>query len=112
MPVAVAPAILLCWLALKPLTDALYWSWQHYEEARLQADQARDNQAELKLALADLAEAGANMVRLNEMLGVARRVAEDADHAPVVTADGEGVAVHQAPVGPRQFRDAATVEIC
>ncbi len=72
-------AFLLCWLALKPMTDALQWSWQHYEEAHQQADQARNNQAELKLALADLADAGANMVRLNEMLVVARRVAEDAE---------------------------------
>ena len=45
---------LLCLVALKPTTDALSWSWQHYEEARQQADQARENQADLKQALQDL----------------------------------------------------------
>ena len=71
----------LAWLATRPMTGALAWSWQHYEEARLQADQARENQADLKQALKDLADAGANAVRLNQMLVVARHVAEDAERA-------------------------------
>ena len=71
----------LIWLALRPMHGALGWSWSRYEQARRQVEQARDTQADLKQALKDLAEAGAQAVRLNQFLSAARRVAEEAERA-------------------------------
>ena len=82
--VAVALAwgmLALLWLALRPLHEALRWSWQRYEQARTEVEEMRDAQANLKQALKDLAEAGAQTVRLNQLLGAARRVAEEAERA-------------------------------
>lgn len=73
--------ITVLWLGLKPALDALAWSWDHYEQARSAAEHARERQADLRQALKDLADAGATMVRLNQMLAVSRRVAEDAERA-------------------------------
>ncbi len=71
----------LLWLSLRPVQGALGWSWSRYEQVRVQLDQSRDTQAELKQALKDLAEAGTETLRLNQLLGTARRVAEDAERA-------------------------------
>lgn len=71
----------LIWLSLRPLHEALVWSWERYELARRQADQARDAQADLKQAVKDLAEAGVQTARLNQLLGAARRAAEEAERA-------------------------------
>ena len=68
-------------LALRPLDGALHWSWQSYDRARRQVEQARDTQADLKQAIKDLAEASVQMARLNQLLGAARRAAEEAERA-------------------------------
>jgi len=69
----------LVWLSSRPLVLALHWAWQHYDLAREQLDLARDDQAELKQAVRDLADAGVQMARLNELLAGARRSAEEAE---------------------------------
>lgn len=71
----------LIWLALRPLYGSLRWSWEQYVQIRQQLALARDTQADLKQALKDVDEAGAQMIRLNELLGAARRVAEEAQRA-------------------------------
>ncbi len=71
----------LLWLSLRPMREAVRWSWYRYEEARTAVEQVRDAQADLKQALRDLAEAGVEAVRLNQLLGAARRVAEEAERA-------------------------------
>ena len=68
-------------LALRPLHEAVRWSWDHYDQARRQADQARNAQADLKQAVKDLADASTQMASLNQLLGAARRVAEEAERA-------------------------------
>jgi signal transduction histidine kinase/DNA-binding NarL/FixJ family response regulator len=71
----------LIWLALRPIYGSLGWSWEQYSQIRQQLAQARDTQADLKQALKDVDEAGAQMIRLNELLGAARRAAEEAQRA-------------------------------
>jgi signal transduction histidine kinase/CheY-like chemotaxis protein len=72
---------LLIWLALRPIEAALRWSWARYEAARGELDMARDAQADLKQAVKDLAEANLQTARLNQLLGTARRAAEEAERA-------------------------------
>jgi len=72
---------LLIWLALHPLETALRWSWARYDAARGELDAARDAQADLKQAVKDLAEANLQTARLNQLLGMARRAAEEAERA-------------------------------
>ena len=71
----------VAWAALRPVYASAEWSWSRYEQARLQAEQARTAHADLKQALKDLAEAGVQMARLNQLLGAARRAAEEAERA-------------------------------
>ena len=71
----------LIWLWLHPLEGILRWSWQRYDLARCQAERARETQAELKQAVKDLAEGASQMARLNQLLGAARRAAEEAERA-------------------------------
>jgi len=72
---------LLIWLALRPLEAALRWSWTRYDVAQGELDAARDAQADLKQAVKDLAEANLQTARLNQLLGTARRAAEEAERA-------------------------------
>ena len=72
---------LLIRLGLRPMEGAVHWSWTNYELARRQVEQARDTQARLKQTVKDLAEASAQMARLNQLLGAARRAAEEAERA-------------------------------
>jgi signal transduction histidine kinase/CheY-like chemotaxis protein len=82
MPLALTWGVaLLLWLALRPLDAALRWSWDRYEFARGELDTARDAQADLKQAVKDLAEANLQTARLNQLLGTARRAAEEAERA-------------------------------
>ncbi len=74
-----ALAILWCWLG--PMDGILRWAWRRYEWARDQMEQARSAQSDLKQAIKDLAEATSQMARLNQLLGAARRAAEDAERA-------------------------------
>ena len=71
----------LVWLTSRPLELAVRWSWEYYEHARRELDRARDTQAELKQAVKDQAEASLQMARLNQLLGAARRAAEEAERA-------------------------------
>ncbi|MDI7274740.1 MAG: hybrid sensor histidine kinase/response regulator [Anaerolineae bacterium] len=71
----------IAWAALGPIHASARWSWLRYEQARGQAEQARTAQADLKQALKDLAEASVQMARLNQLLGAARRAAEEAERA-------------------------------
>ncbi len=77
----VSGTLVLTAVALRPLHEAVNWSWDHYDLARRQADQTRETQADLKQAVRDLAEATAQMARLNQLLGAARRAAEEAQRA-------------------------------
>jgi signal transduction histidine kinase/CheY-like chemotaxis protein len=72
---------LLIWLALRPLEAALRWSWTRYDASQGALDAARDAQADLKQAVKDLAEANLQTARLNQLLGTARRAAEEAERA-------------------------------
>jgi signal transduction histidine kinase len=72
---------LLIWLAVRPIEAALGWSWTRYDAARRELDAARDAQADLKQAVKDLAEANLQTARLNQLLGMARRAAEEAERA-------------------------------
>ena len=54
------------------------WSWQGYAEARRNLEAARDRQVELKQALADLALANSETIRLNKLLAAARQSLEEA----------------------------------
>ena len=72
---------ILTWLALRPTETAIRWSWHSYIQARQELESARDVQAELKQAIQNLADANAQMARLNLMLGAARRAAEEAERA-------------------------------
>lgn len=57
------------------------WSWQGYAEARRNLEAARDRQVELKQALADLALANGETIRLNKLLASARQSLEEARRA-------------------------------
>ena len=72
---------LLVWLAMRPIQAALAWSWSSYEAIRREIEMTRDAQADLKQAIKDLAEANLQAARLNELLGAARRAAEEAARA-------------------------------
>jgi signal transduction histidine kinase/DNA-binding response OmpR family regulator len=82
MPLAMAwGTALLVWIALRPLEEAMRWSWAAYDAARRELELARDAQADLKQAIKDLAEANLQTARLNQLLGMARRAAEEAERA-------------------------------
>lgn len=68
-------------LTLRPLLTALQWSWIGYKHSRSLLEQARDYQVQLKQTLADLAEANAQLTRLNQLTQRLRRAAEDARSA-------------------------------
>jgi len=68
-------------LTLRPLLTALQWSWTGYKHSRSLLEQARDYQVQLKQTLADLAEANAQLTRLNQLTQALRRAAEDARSA-------------------------------
>ena len=55
------------------------WSWQQYTFARDLLDESRNQQVALKQALADTAEAGRQLLLMNERLAAARRAAEEAE---------------------------------
>jgi signal transduction histidine kinase/DNA-binding response OmpR family regulator len=69
------------WLGLRPLYHMMDWSWHNYEEARQERESARDVQADLKQANKDLADAAVQSLRLNQLLSIARKAAEDAEKA-------------------------------
>lgn len=68
-------------LALRPLMTALQWSWSSYEQSRRLLEQARDYQLELRRALADLADANEQLMRLNRLAHGLRAAAEEARQA-------------------------------
>ncbi len=72
---------LLIWLGLHPVHASVRWSWAAYSAARREVEQTRDTQMELKQTVKDLADATVQMARLNDLLGAARRVAEEAERA-------------------------------
>ncbi len=78
---AVWGALALAWQALRPMDAAVRWSWHRYQRARQQLATALDTQAELKQAVKDLADASVQAARLNQLLGAARRAAEEAERA-------------------------------
>lgn len=80
LPLALIGGVaVLCWLALRPFEAALRWSWARYDAARAGLETVRDAQADLKQAVKDLAEANLQTARLNQLLGMARRAAEEAE---------------------------------
>jgi len=71
----------LIWVSLRPIYAGIQWSWSRYHEMRRHADLARDAQADLKQVVKDLAKANGQTTRLNQLLGAARRAAEEAERA-------------------------------
>lgn len=93
IPLRVTPSLLtinsgLLWItafwmyiAQRPQNRLISWAWRGYEQARRHLSVARDRQLELKQALADLALANSQTVRLNEMLSAAQKALEEARRA-------------------------------
>jgi signal transduction histidine kinase/CheY-like chemotaxis protein len=76
---AIWGVFLLAYTWSQPAQATIVWSWQSYAEARQQLEVARDRQAELSQAVKELADAGRQTTRLNQLLAVARRAAEEAE---------------------------------
>ncbi len=68
-------------LIYRPLDEFARWSWSHYTQAQSLLDEARDRQVEMKQVLADLADANAQLDRLNRLAQGLRELAEDARRA-------------------------------
>lgn len=64
-----------------PVYQAVFTSWQHYEQRRQLLEEARKQQVDLKQALEDLAQANIQLTRLNMVTQRLRQVAEDARSA-------------------------------
>jgi signal transduction histidine kinase/DNA-binding response OmpR family regulator len=62
----------------RPVYQAIGWSWEYVERTQGELEQARDRQVTLKQALADLADANAQLTRLNMVAQGLRQAAEDA----------------------------------
>lgn len=80
--------ILLVWMmqaliaiARKPIYEVLNGSWRYYNEAQQALQEARGRQAQLNMALEDLAKANVQLRRMNDMVDGLRRVAEEAHSA-------------------------------
>jgi signal transduction histidine kinase/DNA-binding NarL/FixJ family response regulator len=71
----------LAWRMLGSLLDTVQWSWRQYEDSRAMLDQARNQQVELKQALADLADANEQLTRLNRLAQGLQQAAEEARRA-------------------------------
>ncbi len=71
----------VAWLSVRPMSMAVRWSWHSHERARRQLATALDTQAELKQAVRDLADTSVQAARLHQLLGAARRAAEEAERA-------------------------------
>ncbi|MHC1731382.1 MAG: ATP-binding protein [Bacteroidales bacterium] len=69
----------LVWIALRPTQLIVTWYCESYADARRELEAVRDTQAELKQAVKDLADANAQMSRLNLLLHAARNAAEQAE---------------------------------
>jgi signal transduction histidine kinase/CheY-like chemotaxis protein len=72
-------ALFLLWLSVRSYHQTIYWHIQNYRSGRMELEIARDRQGELNQVLRDLADANAQMVRLNQMLNTARQQAEEAE---------------------------------
>jgi signal transduction histidine kinase/CheY-like chemotaxis protein len=64
--------------AYQPIYLQSRWSWEHLQRAQRLLGEARDRQAQLRQALADLADANVQLTRLNHLAQGLRRAAEDA----------------------------------
>ncbi|MBN1402034.1 MAG: hybrid sensor histidine kinase/response regulator [Anaerolineae bacterium] len=71
----------LCWISQRAHQRTIVSSWRHYCDAQRNLELSRNRQVELKQALADLALANQETVRLNEMLSAAREAVEEARRA-------------------------------
>ena len=71
----------LAWAALRPLQTVMAWSWASYQQAQRLLEQARDRQVELHQIAEDLQAANRQMARLNELVSINQRIAEEARRA-------------------------------
>jgi len=71
----------LAWAALRPLQTVMAWSWASYQQAQRLLEQARDRQVELHQVAEDLQAANRQMARLNELVSINQRIAEEARRA-------------------------------
>jgi len=71
----------LVWAALRPLQTVMAWSWASYQQAQRLLEQARDRQMELHQVAEDLQAANRQMARLNELVSINQRLAEEARRA-------------------------------
>lgn len=67
----------LVWLAMDSLLAVARWAWLRYEEGRRALEQLREQQVKLYETMEDLAEANAQLTRLNHLTQGLRQAAED-----------------------------------
>ncbi|MDW8350713.1 MAG: ATP-binding protein [Anaerolineae bacterium] len=67
----------LIWLAMDSLLVMARWAWSNYEEGRRALERSREQQAKLCKTMEDLAEANAQLTRLNHLAQGLRQAAEE-----------------------------------
>ncbi len=82
---AIVVALLSIWatwggmvLIYRSVYGFAFWSWEHYRQAQVLLDEARNRKAELRQALEDLAAANRQLTRLNQLTQGLRQAAEEA----------------------------------
>lgn len=70
--------MLMIWMTLRAYREMIFWFSENYRQGREELDQAREQRGQLNQAIHDLAEANTQMMRLNQLLNVARYQAEEA----------------------------------
>jgi len=69
----------MAWLLTSALEEIVVWSWQNYAIGRQQLEEAGLRQGELNQVVKDLADANTQLARMNQLLDVERRRAEEAE---------------------------------
>ena len=72
---------LLGWAITDPLLTVAEWSLFHFDHARRNLDEAREQRLELKQTQEDLVQANRELARLSDRLRVMQRIAEEARQA-------------------------------
>ncbi|GAP05186.1 signal transduction histidine kinase [Anaerolinea thermolimosa] len=73
------PMLTIVAIIFRSYQQVFYWLVKNYHDSRVELEVARDRQGELGQALHDLAEANAQMLRLNQLLNTARQQASEAE---------------------------------
>lgn len=73
--------LVLLWVFIRAARQAMRWSWDGYERARLLLVEARDRQGELEEVRQDLVEANRQLTRMSKRLNALYQVTEEARQA-------------------------------